>query len=100
MTRGAGRAPAAAPNQRGITPLNELRHAQRLPVRAADKDHEHGTEIHGAVVCVKVLSSAGRISEDVLQYIDLAAAQSVLLNGIDVTFPPPICMSFPTISNR
>ncbi|MET3719222.1 DUF4011 domain-containing protein [Arthrobacter sp. UYEF21] len=43
-----------------------------------------GTEIRGAVIRVEVLSSAGKISEDFQQYIDLAAGQSIVLDDLDV----------------
>lgn len=43
-----------------------------------------GVEIRGAVVRIEVLSSAGRISEDFQQYVDLAAGQAIVLDDVDV----------------
>ena len=43
-----------------------------------------GTEIRGAVVRVELFGSEGRISEDYLQYVDLAAGESIVLEDLDV----------------
>lgn len=43
-----------------------------------------GVEIRGAVVRIEVHSSAGRISEDFQQYVDLAAGQAMVLDDVDV----------------
>ncbi|MHC6219826.1 DUF3320 domain-containing protein [Arthrobacter sp. MMS24-S77] len=43
-----------------------------------------GAEVRGAVVRIEVMSTAGRISEDFQQYVDLAAGQSVFLDDVDV----------------
>ncbi|WP_458113481.1 DUF4011 domain-containing protein [Arthrobacter sp. R1-13] len=43
-----------------------------------------GVEIRGAVVRIEVHSSAGKISEDFQQYVDLAAGQSMVLDDVDV----------------
>lgn len=43
-----------------------------------------GAEIRGAVVRVEVFASAGKISEEFQQYVDLAAGQSIVLDNIDV----------------
>lgn len=44
-----------------------------------------GTEVRGAVVRIEVVSTAGSISEDFLQYIDLAAGQTTVLDDVDVS---------------
>lgn len=43
-----------------------------------------GVEIRGAVVRIEVHSSAGKISEDFQQYVDLAAGQAMVLDDVDV----------------
>ncbi|MEA3549227.1 DUF4011 domain-containing protein [Pseudarthrobacter sp. C1] len=43
-----------------------------------------GVEIRGAVVRINVHSSAGKISEDFQQYVDLAAGQAMVLDDVDV----------------
>lgn len=43
-----------------------------------------GVEVRGAVVRIEVHSSAGKISEDFQQYVDLAAGQAMVLDDVDV----------------
>ncbi|MFP3459784.1 DUF3320 domain-containing protein [Arthrobacter globiformis] len=48
------------------------------------KINNPGVEIRGAVVRIEVLSTAGRISEEFQQFIDLAAGQMIVLDDLDV----------------